>query len=217
MANSTNDVIAPPEGSITIEYMDETTNQRHVEKHTTARTVADFIRIENLNPNAVVTVEGVIASADGSTPINQDNEVTVVSGNKTGGGIAQKRKTERALMARGFSVQDLPSFDGTAKPRVVTSLDTKYNGKKQTFVILEGLEMPARMSGRISKYPFHLLAEPHVVDGQTITQCFHVPLRQIKTISAAMRAFMKKNTHVLLQGRTHILGRNTVYGIWRTQ
>ena len=204
MAASATTTVAQP-NCIVIEYMDESTNSRHVEKHTTARTVAEFITKEHLSSNATVSVNDIIADADGSTPINEGDTVTVVSGNKTGGIGTQKRATK----TRGYAVQDLPSFrtNGTPQHREVTSIKTTYNGKKQTFGILEGLEMPARMAGRLSKYPFHIL-QPG--------QCFHVPLRQTKTIAAAMRSFMKKNPNVVLQGRTHVLGRNTLFGIWRT-
>tara|TARA_Y100000310_G_C20616684_1_gene781027 strand:+ start:616 stop:1266 length:651 start_codon:yes stop_codon:yes gene_type:complete len=215
MAASDTTTVAPPNG-IVIEYMDESTNSRHVEKHTTARTVAEFITKEHLSANATVSVNDIIADADGSTPINEGDTVTVVSGNKTGGIGTQRRVKSKP---RGFDISVVSGNDltpdsltglsdnGTVEHRLVTTVKTTYNGKKQTFAILEGLEMPARMSGRISKYPFHLLQAG---------QCFHVPLKQSKTISAAMRTFMKKNPNVVLQGRTHILGRNTLFGIWRT-
>ena len=70
MAASDTTTVAPPNG-IVIEYMDESTNSRHVEKHTTARTVAEFITKEHLSANATVSVNDIIADADGSTPINE--------------------------------------------------------------------------------------------------------------------------------------------------
>lgn len=85
------------DNGVIIEYMDETTNSRYVEKHTTARTTGEFRQKENIPQTSTISIRfsnsntNVLEDADGSTPISEGDTVTVVSGNKIGGATKATR------------------------------------------------------------------------------------------------------------------------------
>ena len=192
------------DGLITIDYMDETTNQRHVQKHTTARTVGEFKEKEGLSSSVSISVEDILA--DDNTPLTDGCEVTVVSGNKTGGVTTRTRKNNK-VTSRGF--------DATLHTNGILSTEkkitTRFRGKKTTYTLIDGLEMPERnLAHRGSKYPFHVL---------DVGQCFtqpHSSRVRLNTV-ASMRFFMKKNPTITLQARSFMLGKKHVFGVWRTR
>ena len=190
-----------PENGIIIEYMDETTNSRHVEKHTMARTVAEFRTMERIPESATITVGEVLAAGDGSTPLTNGCEVVVVNGNKTGGVITSRKKVYDATHLHNttnqFSTDDA----------VVTEVKFDYRGTTRRIVLVDGLTMPAAGSARQSKYPFAKL---------NTGQCFIFPLKHRKSVAAAMRVFMKRHQNIRLSGRLITLDGSDVFGVWRT-
>ena len=200
-----------PAGGITIEYMDETTNQRHVEKHTTARTVAEFIEQENLPAGTSISVGEAIAHPE--TPLEDGSEVTVTSGNKTGGVTTIRRKSVN-INSKGFDATHL-SNNGRliTLPKEVVTLTTKHRGKKLMYQIFENMTMPEKnqVSTRGAKYPFHLLK---------VNQNFIVPFTDRVLVRAAMRHFMVNHTDITLQARSIFLDDNVqrpVLSVWRTR
>ena len=192
------------DGLITIDYMDETTNQRHVQKHTTARTVGEFKEKENLSSSVSISVEDILA--DDNTPLTDGCEVTVVSGNKTGGITTKARKSNK-ITSRGFNATLHTNGILHAEKKV----NTIFKGKKLTHTVLEGLEMPERsLSIRGTKYPFHVLE---------VGQCYTQPLtKQVRVnTTAAIRNFMNLHPSILLQARTFMLGTEPVFGVWRSR
>ena len=192
------------DGLITIDYMDETTNQRHVQKHTTARTVGEFKEKEGLSSSVSISVEDILA--DDNTPLTDGCEVTVVSGNKTGGTTTRTRKRNK-VVGRGF--------DATLHTNGILHAEKKVNtifkGRKMTHTVIEGLEMPERsLSIRGTKYPFHVLE---------VGQCYTQPLtKQVRVnTTAAIRNFMNLHPSILLQARTFMLGNEPVFGVWRSR
>ena len=192
------------DGLITIDYMDETTNQRHVQKHTTARTVGEFKEKENLSSSVSISVEDILA--DDNTPLTDGCEVTVVSGNKTGGTTTRARKVNK-VTGRGFDATLHTNGLLLAEKKV----NTIFKGRKITHTILEGLEMPERsVSSRGTKYPFSVLE---------VGQCYTQPLtKQVRVnTTAAIRNFMNLHPSILLQARTFMLGNEPVFGVWRSR
>ena len=210
MPSDTNNT--PPAGGITIEYMDENTNQRHVEKHTTARTVAEFIEQENLPAGTSISVGEAIAHPE--TPLEDGSEVTVTSVNKTGGVSTLRRKT---VKAKGFDMTHLNNGQVTNLLQTdvtdIRQVSTVHRGKKLTYTIFEGMQMPEKnqVSTRGAKYPFHLLK---------VNQNFTVPFNDRVNVRAAMRHFMETHTEITLQARSIFLDdgvKRPVLSIWRTR
>ena len=192
------------EGLITIDYMDETTNQRHVQKHTTARTVGEFKEKEGLSSSVSISVEDILA--DDNTPLTDGCEVTVVSGNKTGGTTTRTRKRNK-VVGRGFDA----TLHTNGILHATKKVNTIFKGRKMTHTVLEGLEMPERsLSTRGTKYPFGVLEV-----GQCYTQNLTKQVRVNTT--AAIRNFMNLHPGILLQARTFMLGNEPVFGVWRTR
>jgi len=207
MANDT----TTADGLITIDYMDETTNQRHVQKHTTARTVGEFKEKENLSSSVSISVEDILA--DDNTPLTDGCEVTVVSGNKTGGTTTRTRK--RGKVAKAGDVIIGRGFDATLHTNGILhatkKVNTIFKGRKMTHTVIEGLQMPERsVSSRGTKYPFGVLEV-----GQCYTQNLTKQVRVNTT--AAIRNFMNLHPSILLQARTFMLGNEPVFGVWRTR
>ncbi|MAH44459.1 hypothetical protein CMI37_01430 [Candidatus Pacearchaeota archaeon] len=207
MPSDTNNT--PPAGGITIEYMDETTNQRHVEKHTTARTVAEFIEQENLPAGTSISVGEAIAHPE--TPLEDGSEVTVTSGNKTGGITTMRRKT---VNSKSYDATYLTN-NGQVMTlgREVDTVATRHRGKKLIYQIFEGMTMPEKnqVSSRGTKYPFHSLR---------VNQNFVVPFEDSVLVRAAMRHFMTTHTDIILQARSIFLDddvKRPVLSVWRTR
>lgn len=207
-----------------IEYMDESSNGTHSELHTQATTVAALKAEKGLSASAVVAVDNVISN-DG-TALSPGCSVTVVSGNKTGGARRQTTISRPTTIPGGRGFDATLKSNGIAKRGdaryptttvdnhgvVVDTVVTNFRGKKVTFVIRDGVEMPARdmVSHRNSKYPFHLLEV-----GQSVT----LPLTNRNVIMAAVRHFMDKNPPLRLEVRSLFedgLISKPVLGIWRT-
>ena len=202
----------PPAGGITIEYMDETTNQRHVEKHTTARTVAEFIEQENLPAGTSISVGEAIAHPE--TPLEDGSEVTVTSGAKTGGVTTIRRKT---VKSKGYDATHLNNGQAINLLQTnmtdVKQVTTRHRGKKLTYTIFEGMPMPEKnqVSSRGAKYPFHLLK---------VNQNFVVPINDRVLVRAAMRHFMTTHPDIKLQARSIFLDdgvKRPVLSVWRTR
>ena len=200
------------DGLITIDYMDETTNQRHVQKHTTARTVGEFKEKERLSNSVSISVEDILA--DDNTPLTDGCEVTVVSGNKTGGTTTRTRKRVKTAKA-GDIIIGRRGFNATLHTNGILHAQKKvhtiFKGRKMTHTVIEGLEMPERsVSTRGTKYPFHVLE---------VGQCYTQPLtKQVRVnTTAAIRNFMNLHPSILLQARTFMLGNEPVFGVWRSR
>ena len=208
------------DNGVIIEYMDETTNSRYVEKHTTARTTGEFRQKENIPSTSTISVRfadsntNVLEDADGSTPINEGDTVTVVSGNKTGGARTAKRSSTKTSTRKlsnkhlvNGKIREITFGDKQSKRTV----STRYRGSLITYELLKGVALPEKnmVSRTNCKYPFHIME---------VGECVTVPMQDSASIKNSVRHFQDRHVGKKFMSRSIFLNNDVntpVIAVWR--